>query len=296
MKPLVIFTLLFCCHRSYCQEPTAFVLLVGMNSLDHSKYGSRYSEAPLSGAEMDIGNMKYMLRKSGYTKNQISVLWNEEATRKRILDSLSSITKRAAKNKANNLIIFYFTGHGDQTLDLNNDEEDGQDEILICYDQKLIDDDLNKIWVNISPSIRILMIVDACHSGTTYKMLDHKVNFVEKMRSLKFRNELSFNKSMVRPEENRSIYSNADEPYQMIYLSAARDPTTAAGGLSSAFTTKLRSIFNHYETRPVEWKKLTYKEYLSKTAASLIDQKITYAEVGKCKEILKDYPFKIKDP
>lgn len=296
MKPLVIFSLLFCCYRSYCQEPTAFVLLVGMNTVDHSKYGSKYSDAPLSGAEADIGNMKYMLRKSGYTKNQISVLWNGEATKKRILDSLSSIARRAAKNKKNNLIIFYFTGHGDQIKDLNYDEEDSLDEILVCYDQKLIDDDLNKIWVTISPSIRILMIVDACHSGTTYKMLDHKVNYTEKMTNLKFRNELSFDKSMLRQEENGLTYSDADEPYQMIYLAAARDTTTAAGGSSSAFTSKLRGIFNLYETRPVEWKNLTYKQYWSKAAASLTDQEITYAEVGKCKEILKDYPFKIKDP
>lgn len=296
MKVIVTFLSILCAYKSYSQEPTAFVLLVGMNTLDHSRYGSKYSDAPLSGAYSDIGNMKYMLRKSGYTTSQISVLWNGEATRKRILDSLSSIATRAAKNKMNNLIIFYFTGHGDQIEDKNNDEEDGQDEVLVCYDQELIDDDINKIWVTISPNIRILMIVDACHAGTTYKMLDHKVNFLEKAKNLKYRTEMSFNNSILMQEENAAAYSEKDEPYQMIYLSASRDPTTALGGLSSAFTSKLRGIFNSWESRPVEWKKITYKQYWFMAAVSLRDQKVTYAEVGKCKEILNDYPFKIKDP
>lgn len=277
---------------SFCQNPTPYVLLVGVQRVDHDRYGDKYSEAATAGAKSDIDNIKYMLGKSEFDDKKISVLFTEQATRQRVLDSLKSIAEKA-KNK-NDLIIFYFTGHGDRLKDVNGDEADGKDEVLVCYDELLLDDDLNRIWVTINPKVRILMMVDACHSGTTYKMLDHRVNFKADTKLAKFKTELAFEKSFSGISGPTETYSEKDEPYQMIYIAAAKDPDETTGGLSSQFTSELLAVFNLYQNNKQGWRELRYKTYLQQVAGAIRDQEIVYAEVGKCSTILNDYPYQIK--
>ena len=98
----------------------------------------------------------------------------------------------------------------------------------------------------------------------------------------------------MRTEGNTEFYLDADEPFQMIYMAAARDQDTANGGVSSEFTSGLLGVFNLYKNRRIEWESLTYKTYWEEVAASLPRQITVFAPVGKCKEILNDYPYKIK--
>jgi hypothetical protein len=125
-------------------------------------------------------------------------------------------------------------------------------------------------------------------------MLDHRVSGLAKNNSMKFRQEILFETSLTKSANNGGIYKDTNEPYQMIYMSGARDPDTAQGGAASAFTTELFAVFKQYEDRKAQWHEMRYKSYFEEVAAAILNQQIVYAEVGNCVEILKDHPYKIK--
>ncbi|KAJ3491287.1 hypothetical protein NLI96_g793 [Meripilus lineatus] len=73
--------------------------------------------------------------------------------------------------------VLYFSGHGDQVLDQNGDEEDCYDEVLYPSDiinpfmkdvsNYILDDDIKRILVDkLPPYSRLTMVFDCCHSGT----------------------------------------------------------------------------------------------------------------------------------
>jgi len=73
----------------------------------------------------------------------------------------------------NDLVVIYFSGHGDQTTDRDRDEiHDKCDEFFVTYPEKskhkfknsLTDDEFDKLIGGISTN-HILTVVDACHSG-----------------------------------------------------------------------------------------------------------------------------------
>ena len=81
-------------------------------------------------------------------------------------------------------LVFHFSGHGTQELDLNMDEIDGYDEAICPVDYehqgKILDDEINATIVWPLPhGAKLHAIMDACHSGT---VLD--LPFVCKMNRL----------------------------------------------------------------------------------------------------------------
>lgn len=81
----------------------------------------------------------------------------------------SSIEKVYSIAKKGDLVFFTFSGHGGQVKDLENGEEkDGKDECI--YDANLFqlkDDDLYNLLVEKLPSgVKLIAILDCCHSGT----------------------------------------------------------------------------------------------------------------------------------
>ena len=68
-------------------------------------------------------------------------------------------------------MVFYFSGHGLQQLDLVEDEMDGFDETICPLDfvreGMIVDNDINSIIVwPLKKGVTLHAIVDACHSGT----------------------------------------------------------------------------------------------------------------------------------
>ena len=87
------------------------------------------------------------------------------------------------KIKAGDQVVFHFSGHGQQVWDDSGDEIDQLDEALVPYDspkqykastnegQYLLRDDelsilLNKIRNKLGAKGSLLVLMDACHSGT----------------------------------------------------------------------------------------------------------------------------------
>ena len=84
-------------------------LFVGVN-----KY--RIAGADLSGCVNDVTNMSdILLRHFGFTTKEIRILVDERATKKNILDRLKWLVNRA---KGNDRLLFHFSGHGSQIVDI----------------------------------------------------------------------------------------------------------------------------------------------------------------------------------
>lgn len=67
--------------------------------------------------------------------------------------------------------MFHYSGHGSQQRNYNGDEADGYDETICPLDFEtqgmIIDDELNTTIVRPLPhGVRLLALIDACHSGT----------------------------------------------------------------------------------------------------------------------------------
>lgn len=68
-------------------------------------------------------------------------------------------------------LVFHFSGHGTQQMNMDGNEIDGLDEAIcpVDYEEqgKIVDDEINTALVRPLPrGAKLHAIVDACHSGT----------------------------------------------------------------------------------------------------------------------------------
>ena len=90
------------------------------------------------------------------------------------------------------MVYIHFSGHGQLVTDVNGDEKDGWDEAWIPYDaylhydgsrdkgeKHLIDDEINALLTAIRNKIgsegKMLVVVDACHSGDSSRGQDDEI-------------------------------------------------------------------------------------------------------------------------
>jgi hypothetical protein len=129
----------------------------------------------------DIKYIKTSLLLNGFTEKDIDTLLNQKATKANILKALDKLYEIAGLG---DIVVFHFSGHGQQIFDdENGDEADGYDEALIPYDagsrwsptgykgeNHLRDDELGKkltlIRNKIGANGSLVVLLDACHSGT----------------------------------------------------------------------------------------------------------------------------------
>ncbi len=150
------------------------VLLIGVG---------RYAqfEEKLNGVSLDIAMMREFVHLMGFKTHEIKVLEHEHASTARVYDAVENWLINGAG--PDDRVLFYFSGHGSQIPDENNDEEDQFDEVLLLYDTALtekrgrqtlsgvlLDDHLNHMLARMK-SRNILVILDACHSGSATKRM-----------------------------------------------------------------------------------------------------------------------------
>ena len=144
-------------------------LLVGVG-----KYQRPGNDLP--GIDLDIDRMQDTLGIMGFEPSQVRVLMDNEATAANIIQSLDDWLVDGVG--PDDRVVFYFSGHGGFTPDLNEDESDGVDEVLIAHDAGVATIDGRPTMVNVvaddrigamldeTASRNVLIVVDACHSGT----------------------------------------------------------------------------------------------------------------------------------
>jgi len=135
----------------------------------------------LNGVSLDIRMMTEFAQLLGFKRHAIKVLEHEYASTEKVYSAVENwlIDGVGPEDR----VLFYFSGHGSQIPDENNDEKDQFDEVLLLYDVALKeqgryqtltgvlrDDDVNTMLARMQ-SRNILVILDACHSGSATRSL-----------------------------------------------------------------------------------------------------------------------------
>ena len=156
-------------------EPSKFALLIGIN----------YNNTPneLYGCINDANNINNLLtEKYNYNSNNITLLTDntqKKPTKSIILNELNLLLDNSISG--DKLFLFY-SGHGTNFFDTNNDEKDGQDESIVPLDATnkstcILDDELNNIIrTKLKENVYMFSLFDCCHSGT---ILDLKFNYLD---------------------------------------------------------------------------------------------------------------------
>jgi hypothetical protein len=135
----------------------------------------------LNGVSLDLDMMTEMAQLMGFQKKAIKILAHENATTAAVYQTFDDWLINGIE--AQDRVLIYFSGHGSQVPDENNDEKDKFDEVLLLYDTTLSakngrqslngvlhDDRFHRMLAQIK-SRNILVILDACHSGSATRGL-----------------------------------------------------------------------------------------------------------------------------
>jgi len=139
-----------------------FVLVVGISEYQDPRIRD------LRVCHKDAANMFIALNESRRLTGGI-VLVEQRVTRANVQQAFRELK---AVSKPGDEIIIYWSGHGGTVADTDGDEPDSIEEFLVCYDTKLDDvqktaitDDAMGRWIQELDGRKIVVIVDACHSG-----------------------------------------------------------------------------------------------------------------------------------
>ena len=215
-----------------------FLSLITYDVLGQSRYalligiGDYPSESGWSAihGDNDISIIKTALIRQGFSMDNILQLRNSDATKDNILQAFETISSRCQQG---DIVYVHFSGHGQQITDLNGDEDDGFDEAWIPYDAQktyqagvyegekhLIDDELNplfsKLRVRVGAKGKIIIIADACHSGSGSRGLTYDDVYIRGTAE-KFIIPRQSSNVHKKPEPTEWLFVAACKPYQSNY-------------------------------------------------------------------------------
>jgi metacaspase-1 len=147
-------------------------LLIGVANVPHNE---------LPGVDLDMDNMKKVAEIMGYKPSEIKVLFNDQATYANVHEALNTWVRDGVG--PNDHVLIYFSGHGTRVPDPDPDNANGSDDALVLRDVAratvkgkaslkgvLIGHELGAALAAI-PSHDVLVLVDACHSGSATREL-----------------------------------------------------------------------------------------------------------------------------
>jgi metacaspase-1 len=247
-------------------------LLVSMETFDVDAYKRlgykyNYNNRATAGVRTDVKNIRTILLRSGVKTDDIVELDTKKATAQRVFHTMDSL---ATLLDSSDVFLFYFTGHGDSIPNLDPNEKEKYDQVFIAYDNRLIDDQFKVHFTEkFKRGTNVIMIMDACHSGSGF--------------------ELSSNCD-INAEVNKSY------PVNIIYMSAASDNAEAAGSSTgSLFTSSIYRVYDELE-EDGDLKKYDYPKFLDKVQSKMTCfYRIQYKELGKPDSLLlNSQPFKLR--
>lgn len=162
-------------NPAFSDPPSRIALIVAVGQYPESSGWSSL------GAANDLQLVRDALMQQRFPEENIAGLQDEVATKAGIVQAF----RHHLINKARpgDIAVFHFSGHGQQVMDDNGDELDGFDEALVPYDSPqdfqpgiyegerlLKDDELNALLIELRRKLgkegQVLVLLDACHSGT----------------------------------------------------------------------------------------------------------------------------------
>lgn len=194
------------------------------------------TDAALEGCINDANRMKRTLEnKFGYTET--TVLTDNNITEE---NNILSVLDRLIASKSKTM-FFLYSGHGTQCYDLDGDESDGLDEALYSVNGTIIiDDDLNKLMTKIPKGSTMILVIDACHSGT----------MIDLPYQLKGDRIVQINNKLMSADVI-CISGCSDDQVSM----DVRKDNTAYGAMSNAF----QSVIKQNDITKMSWKTLIHR-------------------------------------
>lgn len=135
-------------------------------------------------SDNDVALIRGALLRQGFEAQNIRVVMDQEASKKLLVKEFEALTQKVSPG---DVVVIHYSGHGQQIQDDNGDELDGWDEALIPWDAQirwsdkyqgenhLRDDEIQVLTDNLrtrlGPQGNVLLVLDACHSGTASRGL-----------------------------------------------------------------------------------------------------------------------------
>lgn len=113
---------------------------------------------------------KVLHRSFAFAEQDVTVLLDSAATKRAIVAGLDRLLRRATKGDA---LVFCMSSHGTYLADSSGDETDRYDEALCPYDvadHPLRDDELRERFADLTRGVRLTVVADTCHSGSTTRV------------------------------------------------------------------------------------------------------------------------------
>ena len=149
-------------------------LLIGVG-----KYDLPNNDLP--GIDLDIENMKHVSKIMGFAPNEVKVLFDDQATYAGVKAALATWLRDGVG--PDDKVLIYFSGHGTRVPDPRPNASSPIDDALVMHDVKTARVNGHATLTNVLlgyefgealaqiPSKHILVLVDACHSGTATRTL-----------------------------------------------------------------------------------------------------------------------------
>jgi len=143
-------------------------LLLGINTYKKVSH--------LRGCVNDVDNMRGVLTEVfGFKPANVKVLLNDRVIKKDVNAEMAWLLKDA---QPKDRIVFHYSGHGSQSVDVDGDEDDEVDELLCLYDMDfddpdtyMLDDELREWTKKLPEGVELTIVLDSCHSGSGTRML-----------------------------------------------------------------------------------------------------------------------------
>ena len=254
----LLFFFAFIFLQAAAQDPNKIALIVAIG-----KYPVTSDWPELSSAN-DVPLIKGALKGQGFKDENITVLKDQQATLAGMTNAFDKYLIQKAKK--GDIVVFHFSGHGEQIEDDNGDEGDGLDEALVSYDAlqeykagapiKHFRDDLlaqkiKELRTVLGPTGNLLVIIDACHSGTMTRGLGVKRGTNKIYASPEYFKKLK-NKKFTTGDNDYGVVEDGNDLAPMAaYFASAPDQCNSevvlpdkkgVGSLSLAFSKALEKI------------------------------------------------------
>ncbi|GAA2428958.1 caspase family protein [Streptomyces macrosporus] len=233
-------------------------LHIGLNRVDPDRYDGW--DGKLIACENDAHDMERVATETGFTDR--TVLLTEDAT----VDNVTAGLRKAARVLApGDILLLTYSGHGGQVPDTNGpeDEVDRLDETLVLYDREYVDDELYKELDGFAEGVRVLALLDCCHSGSGIRVREIlNAEAMEEQFQTTDPNEVERTSRLMPLDRQARIYERDKDFYDSIQrelnardnrelgatallISACQDNQLAADGLRNGlFTGTLLEVWN----------------------------------------------------
>ena len=215
MKVGMVIVALAACWLAHTAAAATYAVVVGIDDYAH------FSD--LEGAVNDARDIAGVLQERG---GDVVLITDEAATRSNIV---SAFRAQAAKARAGDVVILTYAGHGVQMPEaMIGDETDGMDENFVLHGfdesgpglaERLRDNDLASLFLEVPDGVSVLFVADSCHSGTMTR-LPFEGGKLGKTRFL----ELGpIGDDPLPMPESRSFQIESDAMPHVVFAAAARD-------------------------------------------------------------------------